>query len=58
MKDDDKVQFVTWNECIQLRTKDLIDDCQIDSARSVNSVKYTCLFQKKFSENAHLSTVK
>ena len=42
MNDDYKVQFVTWNECIQLRTKDLIDDCQIDSARSVNSVKYTC----------------
>ena len=56
MNDDYKGQFETWNECLELPTKDLIDDCQIDSARSVNSLKYKFMFQKKFSENADLST--
>ena len=43
MNDDYKGQFETWNECLELPTKDLVDDCQIDSARSVNSLKYKFL---------------
>ena len=56
MNDDYKGQFETWNECLELPTKNLIDDCQMDSARFVNSLKYKFMFQKKFSENADLST--
>ena len=41
---------------LSCQQKDLIDDCQIDSARSVNNLKYKFMFQKKLSENADLST--
>ena len=55
MRDDYRGQFETWNECLELPTKVRIDDCQVDSARALNRLKYRFLFQDKFSRNADLS---
>ena len=55
MNDDYKGQFETWNECLELPTKAMIDECQIDTARAVNSLKYGFLFQNKFSQDSELS---
>ena len=48
-------QFETWNECLELPTKVTIDDCQVDSSRALNRLKYRFLFQDKFLQNADLS---
>ena len=51
-----KVSSKLGMNVLSCQQKDLIDDCQIDSARSVNNLKYKFMFQKKLSENADLST--
>ena len=51
-----KVSSKLGMNVLSCQQKDLIDDCQIDSARSVNKLKYKFMFQKKLSENADLST--
>ena len=54
MNDHYKGQFESWNECIELPTKDMVNECQRYTARAMNTLKYQFLFQNKFPQEGDL----